>query len=207
MSSRPSLSLRGAFRSRTDRIFTLCAADDQYAVVFSTHSASMREKERHKPDVFVTSAWKCYCTSAGRPPVESSLNAGVRHATAWPGACLARCEIFGIDNDHRSGLMYKVNLLLRKYSSQVISCITSNIRVHSKFLTPCLFFSCATSGFYAGFIASAFTFGRFLAGYPLGYAADVVGRKPVIVSGLVSIIVFSLAFGFSPTLTWAILSR
>ncbi|CAM9276164.1 unnamed protein product [Ascophyllum nodosum] len=59
-------------------------------------------------------------------------------------------------------------------------------------------------GYYAGFIASAFTLGHLLTGYPWGYATDVIGRKPVVVIGLLSIAMFSVAFGFSPTFEWAV---
>ena len=62
-------------------------------------------------------------------------------------------------------------------------------------------------GFYAGYVASAFTFGRFVSGYPLGQVTDAVGRKPVIISGLLSIMVFSLTFGLSPTFGFAITTR
>ncbi|CAN0523010.1 unnamed protein product, partial [Scytosiphon promiscuus] len=37
--------------------------------------------------------------------------------------------------------------------------------------------------------------------------ADSVGRKPVIIAGLLSIMVFSLAFGLSPTFGFAITTR
>lgn len=63
------------------------------------------------------------------------------------------------------------------------------------------------AGFYAGYIASAFTFGRFVSGYAMGYISDKVGRKPVIVLGLLSIMIFSLAFGVSESFAWAISSR
>ena len=62
-------------------------------------------------------------------------------------------------------------------------------------------------GFYAGYVASAFTFGRFVSGYPLGQVTDAVGRKPVIIAGLLSIMVFSLTFGLSPTFGFAITTR
>eukprot|EP00904_Undaria_pinnatifida_P012601 jgi/Undpi1/8471/HiC_scaffold_25.g10938.m1 len=66
---------------------------------------------------------------------------------------------------------------------------------------------CAMMGFYAGYIASAFTFGRFVGGYATGHMTDHVGRKPVIVGGLASIMVCSLAFGLAPTYNFAIASR
>ena len=69
------------------------------------------------------------------------------------------------------------------------------------------FFCNIILGYYAGFIASAFTLGHLLTGYPWGYATDVIGRKPVVVIGLLSIAMFSVAFGFSPTFEWAVGSR
>ena len=62
-------------------------------------------------------------------------------------------------------------------------------------------------GFYAGYVASAFIFGRFLSGYVWGYFTDSIGRKPVIVATLLSVATFSLAFGFSTSYTWALSSR
>ena len=63
------------------------------------------------------------------------------------------------------------------------------------------------TGFYAGYIASAFTFGRFVSSYALGHLTDSFGRKPVIIGGLLSIVTFSLAFGMSPSFGFAISSR
>ncbi|CAM9962798.1 unnamed protein product, partial [Ectocarpus fasciculatus] len=63
------------------------------------------------------------------------------------------------------------------------------------------------SGFYAGYVASAFTLGRFLSGYLWGYVSDSVGRKPVILVGLTATAVLSLTFGLSTTYELAILSR
>ncbi|CAN0415628.1 unnamed protein product, partial [Ascophyllum nodosum] len=34
------------------------------------------------------------------------------------------------------------------------------------------------AGFYAGYVASAFTFGRLVSGYAIGYLSDKIGRKP-----------------------------
>ncbi|CAM9883399.1 unnamed protein product, partial [Laminaria digitata] len=62
-------------------------------------------------------------------------------------------------------------------------------------------------GFYAGYVASAFTLGRFVTSYSLGQVTDSIGRKPVIISGLLSIMVFSVAFGLSPTFGFAVSSR
>ncbi|CBN79752.1 conserved unknown protein [Ectocarpus siliculosus] len=64
-----------------------------------------------------------------------------------------------------------------------------------------------TSGFYAGYVASAYMLGHFLSGYLWGYASDSVGRKPVILVGLLAVAVLSLTFGLSTTYELAISSR
>ncbi|CAM9890551.1 unnamed protein product, partial [Hapterophycus canaliculatus] len=62
-------------------------------------------------------------------------------------------------------------------------------------------------GFYAGYVASAFTLGRFLSGYFWGHVSDSFGRKPVIIVGLTATAVLSLSFGFSTNYYAAISSR
>ncbi|CAM9674916.1 unnamed protein product [Ectocarpus sp. 6 AP-2014] len=62
-------------------------------------------------------------------------------------------------------------------------------------------------GFYAGYVASSFTFGRFLSGYFWGFVTDRLGRKPVIIMGLLSMITFSVLFGISRSYTMAITTR
>ncbi|CAM9104883.1 unnamed protein product [Ectocarpus sp. 6 AP-2014] len=63
------------------------------------------------------------------------------------------------------------------------------------------------TGFYAGYVAGAFTLGRFLSGYLWGYVSDSVGRRPVILVGLSATAVLSLTFGLSTTYEVAISSR
>ena len=63
------------------------------------------------------------------------------------------------------------------------------------------------SGFYAGYVASSFTLGRFLSGYFWGLMTDYIGRKPVIITGLLSIATFSVIFGMSDTYAMALTSR
>lgn len=65
----------------------------------------------------------------------------------------------------------------------------------------------AKTGFYAGYLGSAYMLGRFVGGYPLGRVADFFGRKPVVVSGLLSIALFSTTFGLSSTFGAAVASR
>ncbi|CAN0435171.1 unnamed protein product, partial [Ectocarpus sp. 12 AP-2014] len=63
------------------------------------------------------------------------------------------------------------------------------------------------TGFYAGYVAGAFTLGRFLSGYLWGYVSDSAGRRPVILVGLSATAVLSLTFGLSTTYELAISSR
>lgn len=63
------------------------------------------------------------------------------------------------------------------------------------------------TGFYAGYVASAFTLGRFLSGYAWGHVSDSIGRKPVIIVALSATSVLSLTFGLSTNYQLAISSR
>lgn len=60
---------------------------------------------------------------------------------------------------------------------------------------------------YAGMITSAFTFAEFSAGMFWGRMSDRVGRKPVLVMGLVGTAVSMVVFGFAPNLPTAMLAR
>eukprot|EP00249_Psilotum_nudum_P016394 c25802_g1_i1 orf=431-1783(-) len=62
-------------------------------------------------------------------------------------------------------------------------------------------------GYYAGYIGSSFMLGRFLSSTLWGFIADKYGRKPVIIIGTVSIIIFNTAFGFSISFWMALSSR
>ncbi|CAN0329264.1 unnamed protein product, partial [Pylaiella littoralis] len=56
----------------------------------------------------------------------------------------------------------------------------------------------------AGYVASSFTLGRFLGGYFWGCVADRIGRKPVVIIGLLSITTGFIAFGTSRTYSMAL---
>lgn len=62
-------------------------------------------------------------------------------------------------------------------------------------------------GFYAGFVGSAFMFGRALTSVFWGQLADRYGRKPVIIFGTASVVIFNTMFGVSANFSMAVLSR
>uniref|UniRef100_A0A7N0TP63 Major facilitator superfamily (MFS) profile domain-containing protein n=1 Tax=Kalanchoe fedtschenkoi TaxID=63787 RepID=A0A7N0TP63_KALFE len=62
-------------------------------------------------------------------------------------------------------------------------------------------------GYYAGVIGSAYMVGRALSSIPWGVAADHYGRKPVIVSGTIAVVIFNTLFGFSNGFWMAVTSR
>lgn len=76
-------------------------------------------------------------------------------------------------------------------------------------ITGCVLPCCRyqQTGFYTGYIASAITLGRFVSAYPLGHVTDSIGRKPVIIGGLLSIMMFSVTFGLSTNFAFAMASR
>ncbi|EFJ26685.1 hypothetical protein SELMODRAFT_97863 [Selaginella moellendorffii] len=62
-------------------------------------------------------------------------------------------------------------------------------------------------GFYAGWIGSSFMAGRFFTAVFWGYLADRIGRRPVMVLGIVSVLVFNTLFGVSTSFTMALVTR
>nr|CAB3490833.1 unnamed protein product [Digitaria exilis] len=62
-------------------------------------------------------------------------------------------------------------------------------------------------GFYAGFVGASFMFGRCLTSTAWGIAADRIGRKPVVVFGIFSVVVFNTLFGLSVSYWMAIATR
>ncbi|CAN6483942.1 unnamed protein product [Victoria cruziana] len=62
-------------------------------------------------------------------------------------------------------------------------------------------------GYYAGYVGSSYMFGRFLTSVLWGIAADRFGRKPIILLGTFSVIIFNLLFGFSTSFWMAISTR
>ncbi|KAG9454964.1 hypothetical protein H6P81_007868 [Aristolochia fimbriata] len=62
-------------------------------------------------------------------------------------------------------------------------------------------------GYYAGFLGSVYMFGRALTAVLWGVVADRYGRKPVIIIGTVSVVVFNTLFGLSTNFWMAITTR
>ncbi|KAH7030883.1 major facilitator superfamily domain-containing protein [Microdochium trichocladiopsis] len=60
---------------------------------------------------------------------------------------------------------------------------------------------------YAGLVTSAFTFAEFATGLFWGRLSDRVGRKPVLLTGLIGTAISVVAFGFAPNLLTAIIAR
>lgn len=60
---------------------------------------------------------------------------------------------------------------------------------------------------YAGMIISAFVFAEFMTGFIWGRLSDKLGRKPIMMSGLVGTGISSLIFGFSRSLPMAMFAR
>ncbi|MFS7969978.1 putative major facilitator superfamily, MFS transporter superfamily [Helianthus anomalus] len=61
--------------------------------------------------------------------------------------------------------------------------------------------------YYAGFIGSAYMIGRALTSVFWGVVADRYGRKPVILLGTSTVVIFNTIFGFSVNYWMAIISR
>ncbi|VFQ85567.1 unnamed protein product [Cuscuta campestris] len=62
-------------------------------------------------------------------------------------------------------------------------------------------------GYYAGYVGSAFMLGRAATSVFWGIIADRYGRKPVIIFGTASVVIFNTLFGFSINFWMAIITR
>ncbi|KAH9610807.1 hypothetical protein KSS87_023698 [Heliosperma pusillum] len=65
----------------------------------------------------------------------------------------------------------------------------------------------ADVGYYAGFVGCSFMLGRALTSVIWGMVADRYGRKPVIIFGTASVVVFNTLFGVSTNFWMAIITR
>ncbi|GMG98839.1 hypothetical protein Nepgr_000679 [Nepenthes gracilis] len=119
-----------------------------------------------------------------------------------PGCKVARLK------DERKGVPYKEF----SYIWLVSLCTALPI----KFLFPFLYFMIQDFGiakrvedigFYAGFLGSSFMVGRALTSIGWGMAADLYGRRPVILIGTLSVAVLSTLFGLSSNFWMAVSLR
>ncbi|CAM9682856.1 unnamed protein product, partial [Laminaria digitata] len=62
-------------------------------------------------------------------------------------------------------------------------------------------------GYYAGFLSSAFMMGRLFSSHFWGALGDRYSRRFVLLVGLSSTVLLSVAFGFSTSFVWAFTSR
>lgn len=60
---------------------------------------------------------------------------------------------------------------------------------------------------YAGMVTSAFTLAEFASSVWWGRLSDKIGRKPVLLCGLIGTAISVLAFGFSKNLSVALFAR
>lgn len=62
-------------------------------------------------------------------------------------------------------------------------------------------------GYYAGYVGSSFMLGRVLTSVFWGIVADRYGRKPVIIIGTITVVIFNTLFGLSVNFWMAVTTR
>lgn len=62
-------------------------------------------------------------------------------------------------------------------------------------------------GTYVGLLTSSFSIAQLVSGLPWGWASDRVGRRPVVLVGLLGNAISCALFGFSETFAFAIVTR
>ncbi|KAM0877387.1 hypothetical protein ACQ4PT_035521 [Festuca glaucescens] len=116
------------------------------------------------------------------------------------------------DHDRRKDL--QTGMPYKEFLYVWMICLTTAIPISSLF--PFLYFMIRDLhiaertediGFYAGFVGAAFMFGRCLTSTIWGIAADRIGRKPVVIFGVFSVVIFNALFGLSVTYWMAIATR
>ncbi|XP_044980951.1 protein ZINC INDUCED FACILITATOR-LIKE 1-like isoform X3 [Hordeum vulgare subsp. vulgare] len=118
----------------------------------------------------------------------------------------------GCDHDRTKEL--QTGLPYKEFAYVWMICLTTALPISSLF--PFLYFMIRDLhvakrtediGFYAGFVGASFMFGRCLTSTLWGIAADRIGRKPVVVFGILSVVIFNTLFGLSVTYWMAIATR
>uniref|UniRef100_A0ACD5WAC2 Uncharacterized protein n=1 Tax=Avena sativa TaxID=4498 RepID=A0ACD5WAC2_AVESA len=104
----------------------------------------------------------------------------------------------GCDHDRSKEL--QVGMPYKEFLYVWMICLTTAIPISSLF--PFLYFMIRDLhiaertediGFYAGFVGAAFMFGRCLTSTIWGIAADRIGRKPVVMFGVFSVVTYWMA--------------
>ncbi|XP_035675569.1 probable peptide/nitrate transporter At3g43790 [Branchiostoma floridae] len=62
-------------------------------------------------------------------------------------------------------------------------------------------------GYYSGFLASAYFIGSFFGSSMWGKLSDILGRRPILMCGIMGSISSSVFFGFSMSFAWAVSAR
>ena len=65
----------------------------------------------------------------------------------------------------------------------------------------------AEVGYWVGLLTASFFLGQLLSSFPIGMAADRIGRRPVLLMGIVGNVVTLSMFGLSKWMWWAMLWR
>ncbi|CAG8443190.1 1377_t:CDS:2 [Gigaspora rosea] len=119
-------------------------------------------------------------------------------------------------NDQKKERKIRKETPLPKMTIFVLSVIVFSEPMNSTILFPFIYFMVRDFGVsdddkeigrYAGLIASSFFFAQFCFAMFWGSLSDRVGRRPILLLGLLGNIVTCLLFGLSKSLIWAIATR
>lgn len=85
--------------------------------------------------------------------------------------------------------------------------VPDTARVTTTAVTTVYMFTIVASGFYAGFLSSGFMIGRGLSSHFWGLVADRCGGRFVLICGLMTTAILSIALGVSTTFAYAFVFR